>query len=415
MKKYFPFIFTLISCFTTILAQEENFFLIARNKGEKILTTGDTIRTFGFARKLSEQPGVPGPTLVVKEGDSVHIDLLNMSQGAPHTIHLHGLDVDQQNDGVPHLSFEIPHMEHGFYHFKAPHPGTYLYHCHVASTIHVQAGMYGLIIVKPSDGSNKTWDGGESFVNEHSYFLSEIDTVWHRDSVLLHPYDTSHVMNHIQIPHFDPQFFLINGLSDQQLLDSNVVFESSMGQQDFVRLANIGFCGVRVIFPQQLKARIVSSDGRPFETEESSDTIYVYPGERYGVLTKSSVEFSDQIRFEYLDLNTNQLKNTQVIPVSVQGQLGLPNFDQEEITAQLVPNPFYGNTDLHLSLREGRELTFKIYDLQGRLVEEHEERFFTVGQHEVALGKSLRESGIYTLQIISAGNVIQLEKLLRLE
>ena len=134
---------TLICSFGILLfassQQDLNFLLIARNTGEKILTNNDTIRVFGFAQSLGEQPGVPGPTLEMNEGDSVHIDLWNVSQGAPHTIHLHGLDVDQQNDGVPHLSFDVHHMDHGYYHFKAPHAGTYLYHCHVASTIHVHS------------------------------------------------------------------------------------------------------------------------------------------------------------------------------------------------------------------------------------------------------------------------------------
>lgn len=68
--------------------QDVNLFLIARNTGQKVLANNDTIRIFGFAQSLGAQPGVPGPTLYANEGDSVHIDLWNVSQGAPHTIHL---------------------------------------------------------------------------------------------------------------------------------------------------------------------------------------------------------------------------------------------------------------------------------------------------------------------------------------
>jgi len=142
--------------FSTSLFGQSKTLLIARNTGEKVLADGKIIKSMGYSLRLSENPGVPGPTLVYYEGDSVTIDLWNVSQGAPHTIHLHGLDVDQQNDGVPHLSFTVGHMEHGFYRFKAPHPGTYLYHCHVVSAIHVQGGMYGLLIVKPKNEENKT-------------------------------------------------------------------------------------------------------------------------------------------------------------------------------------------------------------------------------------------------------------------
>ncbi|MBL4647565.1 MAG: SAM-dependent methyltransferase, partial [Gammaproteobacteria bacterium] len=39
------------------------------------------------------------------------------------------------------------------------------------------------IIIKPSDGSNTTWNGGIPYENEFSYFLSESDTTWHTDEV----------------------------------------------------------------------------------------------------------------------------------------------------------------------------------------------------------------------------------------
>jgi len=66
-----------------------NHLLIARNLGEKVMHDGDTLRTFGFAQSLGEHPPIPGPTLYANEGDSVILDLFNVSQGAPHTIHLH--------------------------------------------------------------------------------------------------------------------------------------------------------------------------------------------------------------------------------------------------------------------------------------------------------------------------------------
>ena len=316
-------------------------FLIARNTGAKVLANNDTIRVFGFAESLAAEPGVPGPTIIANEGDSVHIDVWNVSQGAPHTIHLHGLDVDQQNDGVPHLSFDVPHMTHGFYHFKAPHAGTYLYHCHVASTIHVQAGMYGLIIIKPTDGGNTTWNGGHSFTNDHSFFLSEIDTTWHTDSVLMHEHDTSLTVNPVTLPQYHPQFFLINGFSDQQLIEQDVTISTSVNQVDYVRLANIGYYGTRVIFPSGLNARIISSDGRPLNVEEITDTTYIYPGERYGVLIEPDSEFQDEIQFEYFDLNTMILKNTQVVPVSVAEFAGInqtkpPSFIVTLIQLQII-------------------------------------------------------------------------------
>jgi hypothetical protein len=383
--------------------QNINMLFIARNTGEKVLATNDTIRIFGFAQTLGAQPGVPGPTIIANEGDSVHIDLWNVSQGAPHTIHLHGLDVDQENDGVPHLSFEVGHMEHGFYHFKAPHAGTYLYHCHVASTIHVQAGMYGLIIIKPTDGSNTTWNGGFEYTNENSFFMSEIDTNWHTDSVLLHEHDTTLSIMPVAIPEFHPQYFLINGLSDQQLVDSNVVMNSAVDQIDYTRLTNIGYCGLRVIYPAQLNARIIDSDGRPLPTEEVSDTVYVYPGERYGVLTQPSVEFQDQIIFEYFNLNTMLLKGTQVVPVDVSGFAELATIATQEFSFKIVPNPFSKKAKIVFELEQSRKVRIRIVDAKGTIVHEEPIREFSAGKNGVNIGEYLKNSGSYIVQLMVEG------------
>ena len=43
------------------------------------------------------------------EGQLTQIEFLNQSS-MPHTIHLHGLDVDQANDGVPQTSAVVPSL-----------------------------------------------------------------------------------------------------------------------------------------------------------------------------------------------------------------------------------------------------------------------------------------------------------------
>lgn len=404
----------LFSVFQLTAQQDLDVFLIARNTGSKVLANNDTIRVFGFAENLGSQPGVPGPTITANEGDSVHIDVWNVSQGAPHTIHLHGLDVDQQNDGVPHLSFDIPHMEHGYYHFKAPHAGTYLYHCHVASTIHVQAGMYGLIIIKPTDGSNTTWNGGYEFTEEHSYFLSEIDTNWHTDSVLMHDHDTTFGIHYVEIPKFNPQFFLINGLSDQQLTAAGENFISAVNQVDYSRFANIGYSGLRIVFPSGLNAQIIDSDGRPLPVIENSDTLYIYPGERFGVLTEPSFEFDDEITFDYFDLNTFSIRNTQVIPVSVQGSVGLTDISINELAIKIAPNPFKTNTQIRFNLNDSQTIGLKVFDIQGRLVYAMQDRIYDGGKHNLEFGDELPSNQTYFVQLKIDNSILPAKQIVKL-
>lgn len=400
MRKLLVLSFLVCSWLTELKAQDDvDVFLIARNTGEKILANDSIIRVFGFAETLTEQPSVPGPTLIFNEGDSVHLDLWNVSQGAPHTIHLHGLDVDQQNDGVPHLSFEVPHLEHGFYHFKAPHAGTYLYHCHVASTIHVQAGMYGLIVVKPTDGSNTTWNGGYPYEEEFSFLFSEIDTTWHSDEVLLHDHDTTLMVMPISIPDFHPQFFLINGFSDEQLAEEEIAYNSTVNQVDYTRLSNIGYCGNRVIFPAGLNATIVSSDGRPLPTVEVADTVYLFPGERYGVLTTPSEEMDAEIVVEYFDLNTLNLKGTQYVPAVVSGFFSVGELTAETIDFSLSPNPTSQVSTFSFTLLASTQVQWELVDALGRRVLARGKKSYALGKHEIEVSLRDLRAGVYTLKL----------------
>lgn len=357
-----------------------NDLLIARNTGKYPIWNGDTLRVFGFTKALKAEVKIPGPTLVYNEGDSITLDLWNVSQGAPHTIHLHGLDVDQANDGVPHLSFDVAHMDHGYYRFKAPHAGTYLYHCHVVSTIHVQAGMYGLIIIRPSDGSFTTWNGGHTYNSEMSWMTSELDTNWHKDDVLEHPHDTGMHIMPVKIPEFHPQHFLVNGLSQQQLSDSTVSISSSVNEKVYLRMANIGYYGNKVKIPSGFNARIVSSDGRPLRTEEISDSLIIYPGERYSILLQASSQFNGSITVDYFNLNTGITANTQSVPVVVNGFFKTTEPDLPTLRA--YPNP--ANTTVNFEMDDFKPVKWQLHDVIGN-------------QHQISFSK--KSEGQYSCNI----------------
>jgi len=300
------------------------------------LWDGNITMLMGFTSLMGTPIDIPGPTLIYTEGDSVELKLRNMSQSASHTIHLHGLDVNQQNDGVPHLSFEVGHNETESYFFKAPHPGTYLYHCHVTSSLHVQAGMYGMLIVKPQN-INETWDGGFTFDKEYAWMTSEIDTVWHTDSIINHPHDTTTMMR--LLPDYNPQYFFVNGRSENQLSDSlnNIYISATANETVLLRLANIGYYGNRFIFPNQLNAKIISSDGRPLPNIEISDTLEILPGERYQLLLQSTIEFIDSITIQYFNLNSQIVENTQNVPIEISGFASVFTENLNEIN--VYPNP----------------------------------------------------------------------------
>lgn len=376
--------------------------IVARNTGVKVLADGRQIRIFGFAATLGQQPEVPGPTLIFNEGDSVNIELFNLSQGAPHTIHLHGLDVDQANDGVPHLSFEVGHMDRGNYKFVAPHAGTYLYHCHVVSTIHVQAGMYGLLIVKPKDGGNTAWTNGPAYEQEFSFLMSEIDTSWHTDDVLLHEFNDTATLQ-IPVPKFAPQYFLVNGQStitnEQKIIitDWNSVY---------FRFANIGFYGVRIIFPEMLNPNIISSDGRPLPNAEISDTLIVYPGERYGVLNFEYQLGGDSIQIEYFNMNTMQVEGRHKIPLVV--YVGIEPLKLGKMSPTLFPNPATGLFEVDYSSDSDPIVEIEILNGQGQLVSTHS---ISMPQSSITYSTPI-SSGIYWVSMRTKSGKVYCQKLM---
>lgn len=360
--KYPALLTFLLSVLLCTAQDKEETFLISRNIGYTKVTESDSVKTMGFVESLQAAVKIPGPTLRYSEGDSVEITLWNVSQGAPHTIHLHGLDVDQQNDGVPMLSFEVGHMEKGYYRFKAPHSGTYLYHCHVVSPIHVQAGMYGLLIIDPKDQPSYTWKDGYRFEREFHFLTSEIDSHWHTVAFFQEHHSGSHFP--LSIPDYQPQYFLVNGNSGWvQSLDS---IEAQGGKNTLLRLANVGFEANYYVFPERLNALVISSDGRPLPMASKIDTLYLFPGERYQVLLQPEQDatFDEKIALHFYALHNKKDLYKRELLVRVDDFSALAESSKPAV--EIYPNPVVDQ--LHIALSEPQDAQITIFNLSGEVV-----------------------------------------------
>ncbi|MCB0835494.1 MAG: multicopper oxidase domain-containing protein [Bacteroidetes bacterium] len=303
MLKYsIQFLILLAICTAGQGQTMKTFDLVGRQAGTLDLHDGQTIDLWGFKEGIGGNVTLPSPLLVVNEGDSVTINVLNQSSN-PHTIHLHGLDVNQANDGVGSTSFDIPGINGtGTYKFKATYAGTYIYHCHVETVVHLQLGMYGAIVVKAANGANTVWTGGPGYTKDYTWVMSDVDKSWH-DNI---PMNGS-------LPGFEPDYFLINGKSDDLLNDTTVSIDANDGDTILVRLVNIGFTINEVIFPSGMNAKTVMSDGRAFGSSVVNDTVVVYPGERYDVLVDFSSAITDSIQVKYYDMySETELYNNRV-------------------------------------------------------------------------------------------------------
>ena len=109
---------------------------------------------------------VPGPTIRVREGDLVRINLVNESP-MPHSIDFHAARIPWD---VAYRSI-MPGEELSF-EFMARDPGVYLVHCGTPPvTLHIMQGMYLAIIVDPKEGWGTDVD--KEFVIVQSEFYAQ--------------------------------------------------------------------------------------------------------------------------------------------------------------------------------------------------------------------------------------------------
>ncbi|MGV2442305.1 twin-arginine translocation signal domain-containing protein, partial [Bacillus atrophaeus ATCC 9372] len=93
---------------------------------------------------------IPAPTLRLLQGDTVTLRVTNKLAEAT-AIHWHGIILPYQMDGVPGISFAgIATGETFTYRFQLAQSGTYWYHSH--SGMQELTGMYGALIIEPSEG-----------------------------------------------------------------------------------------------------------------------------------------------------------------------------------------------------------------------------------------------------------------------
>jgi len=153
----------------------------------------------------------PAPTIVLDEGDEFYLSMTNVGMAMrpdlfdPHTIHFHGFpNAASIMDGVPDATISINMGATLTYYYKVVEPGTYMYHCHVEATEHMQMGMLGNLYVRPAqngsliadpDGSGRSHDkfvyndgdGSTGYDVEVPIQLGSFDSEFHDASMNVQP------------------------------------------------------------------------------------------------------------------------------------------------------------------------------------------------------------------------------------
>lgn len=128
--------------------------------GVELPTTAPDIASGNYPSWVMEQgtfaANAPAPTIVMNEDDEYFLNLTNtgMIQRPdlfdPHTVHFHGFpNASAIFDGLPDASIAINMGATLTYYYQPKDAGTYMYHCHVEATEHMQMGMLGNLFVRP--------------------------------------------------------------------------------------------------------------------------------------------------------------------------------------------------------------------------------------------------------------------------
>jgi len=291
-----------------------NKLIIGRTTGVFELENKDSIRVFGFTNTLSGQVTLPGTTLEVIEGDTVLLDFWNISQGDPHEIVIKGIELTKTNTSAKEqLDQRVYHMEHGYYHFLAKNPGTYIYYCPINYPFNLQAGMFGVLIIRPQKAllnpKNK----------ELLWCSFEMDTNWHNNEVMDVEYDEQ--ATPLEWPAYNPKHFFINGKTNQQLKEQEMVLNISSKQTTVLRLANTGFWQHKIKFPQELNVEIKRTSNLKNSELNKLNQLTVDPLETFEIWITSQKKTKETIQYDFINPATNKVENTQYIPVKIQNNL----------------------------------------------------------------------------------------------
>ncbi len=202
---------------------------------------------------------VPGPTIVVKQGDAVVIDYTN-DDATPDSIHLHGVhDIPVSMDGVGGISQRLVPMGGTFvYRFIADQPGTFIYHSHDDEAM-VDSGLYGAIVVEPSNPRPVERGLAHDFL--------EMISSWQIQSA---------AENH----------FTLNGKE----YPATRALDVRRGERFRIRWINISGEEFHTMHTHGHYQQIIARDAAPVDYTDVEDTVLVAPGQRVDVVVDANAQ-----------------------------------------------------------------------------------------------------------------------------
>jgi FtsP/CotA-like multicopper oxidase with cupredoxin domain len=213
-------------------------------------------------KMLAYNGSVPGPTLKVQQGSEVTINVTNEMDHET-TVHWHGIRLENRFDGAPHdTQAPIPVGSSFTYRLRFPDAGIYWYHPHVREDYAQELGLYGNILVVPTDASY--WGPAN---REQTLVLDDLLM----EEGKIAAFSRSQP-NHTAMGRFG-NVMLVNGETEYQL----DVQQGEVVRFYLTNVANTRIFNIRVPGAQ---LKLVGSDSGRYEHESFVDEVLLSPSER---------------------------------------------------------------------------------------------------------------------------------------
>jgi FtsP/CotA-like multicopper oxidase with cupredoxin domain len=246
-------------------------------------------------RMLAYNGSVPGPTLKVPQGATITVHVTNHGD-LEATVHWHGLRLENRYDGTHDTQAPIPVGETFAYQVHVPDPGAYWYHPHIREDYGQEMGLYGNILVTPSDP--------EYWPPANRELLLTLDDILIEDGKIAAFRESE--TTHVAMGRFG-NIMLISG-------EAHLALEAKRGEIVRFYLTNTANTRVFNVALPGAQMKLVGADAGHYEHEEIVDEVLLAPSERVVV----DVLFADAGELELEHRTPERTYRLAAIPVAAE-------------------------------------------------------------------------------------------------
>ncbi|HVH27962.1 MAG TPA: multicopper oxidase family protein [Vicinamibacterales bacterium] len=214
-----------------------------------------------MVRMLAYNGSIPGPTLRVRQGSELVVNVVNDGD-LEGTVHWHGLRLENRYDGTAETQRPMPVGGRFTYRLTFRDPGVYWYHPHIREDYAQEMGLYGNIVVVPSEPDY--WPA----VNRE--LTVTLDDILVEDGRIA-PFSPSHP-TYTAMGRFG-NVLLVNGEPELAFVARHgEVVRLYLTNTANTRIFNVGLRGARM--------KLVGGDSGHYEHEAFVDGVLIAPSER---------------------------------------------------------------------------------------------------------------------------------------